>query len=77
MTCFTDTFCSELGLFDLVFAATAAIDYVGTILLGNRWESLSPEIGARAESIQYLISDFFGRPVEGCQLYAGREMSHG
>jgi hypothetical protein len=77
MTCLTDTFCSNGGLLELIFTATAAIDYAGTVFFGHDWQPISPEVAAQAEMIGEYFADFFARPVGGCQRYASLGGLHG
>ena len=77
MTCLTDTFCIDSGLFDLVLTAATTIDYVGTVFFGSRWDAVAPDVVAKAEMIQTAITDFFARPIGGCQRFARLGAFHG
>ena len=77
MSCLSDTFCLAGSIFDLLYAGAAIVDFAGHVCFGDRWEALAPEVVARAEAIEGLISDFFARPLGGCQRYASLETIHG
>lgn len=70
MTCLSETLCSTSTVFDLIYAATAAIDYAGTVFFGSRWESIGPEVAARTEMVHSFVSGFFAEPVSDCQRFA-------
>ena len=77
MTCISETLCTNSTVFELIYAATAAVDFAGTVFFGHRWEALAPEVIARAEFVQGFVSDFFARPIGGCQLFASKGTIHG
>ena len=70
MTCLSETLCSTSNVFDLIYIATTAIDYAGTVFFGSRWESIGPDVAARAEMVQAFLTDFFAEPMSDCQRYA-------